>query len=52
MDMQVRDLRTKGGTELPAFVWGNLLDKHTYTAFIEYEIVTVYCVQMLGSIMG
>lgn len=49
MVMQVRDLRTKGGRKLPAFVWGNLLDKHTYTGFIEYEIITVYHVQMLGS---
>ena len=50
--MQVRGFHMKGGRELPAFVWGYLLDKHTYTAFNEYEIITVYQLQMLGSITG
>lgn len=50
--MQVRDFRTKGGRELPSFVWGSLLDKHTYTALNEYGNITVYQLQMLGSIKG
>jgi hypothetical protein len=50
--MQVRDFCKNCGREVPAFVWGNLLDKRMYTAFNEYEIFTVYQLQMLGSIMG
>lgn len=50
--MQVRDFRAKKDMELPAFVWGSLLDKHTCTAFSEYEIITVYQLKMLGSITG
>ena len=40
--MEVRDFCTKGGRELPASVWGSLLDKHMFTAFNEYGIITVY----------
>jgi len=39
MDMQVRVFRTKGGRELPAFVWCNLLDKHIW-------ICNYYCLSV------